>query len=63
MELSEHDGANRYVPFTISEWTPIDHPDRMGPTFGGMMSSGVKAAKETIRILDSHKVVKGKVVA
>ena len=34
----------------------------MGPTFGGMMGSGVKAAHEALRILKSHRVVDGKVV-
>ncbi len=34
----------------------------MGPTFGGMMGSGVKAAHEAIRILDSYKIVNGKIV-
>jgi len=34
----------------------------MGPTFGGMMGSGVKAAHEAIRILDSHVIVNGKIV-
>ena len=64
MELSEHDGANRQVALFrfLPSYTDLALC-RMGPTFGGMMSSGVKAAKEAIRILDSHKVVKGKVVA
>ena len=35
---------------------------QMGPTFGGMMGSGVKAAHEALRILKSHRVVDGKVV-
>lgn len=35
----------------------------MGPTFGGMMGSGVKAAHEALRILDSFRVVDGKIVS
>ncbi|KAJ8474524.1 hypothetical protein ONZ45_g15925 [Pleurotus djamor] len=48
---------------TGMELSEHDGCNRMGPTFGAMMASGVKAAKEAIRILDTHKVVKGKVVA
>jgi len=40
-----------------------DGANRMGPTFGAMMASGIKAAKEAIRALDSHQIVDGKVVA
>ena len=35
----------------------------MGPTFGAMMASGIKAAHEAIRILDSSQIVKGKIIA
>lgn len=35
---------------------------QMGPTFGGMMGSGLKAAREAIRILESSRIVNGKVV-
>ncbi|KAK7681532.1 hypothetical protein QCA50_015264 [Cerrena zonata] len=44
------------------ELSEHDGSNRMGPTFGGMMGSGVKAAHETLRILDSFRVVEGKIV-
>ncbi|KAF5385730.1 hypothetical protein D9757_005496 [Collybiopsis confluens] len=45
------------------ELSEFDGKNRMGPTFGGMIGSGIKAAYETLRILDSVTVVDGKVVA
>lgn len=35
---------------------------RMGPTFGAMMASGVKAAKTAIALLDRLEVEEGEVV-
>ncbi|KAF4577208.1 thiamine metabolism- protein [Pleurotus pulmonarius] len=48
---------------TGMELSEHDGCNRMGPTFGAMMASGIKAAKEAMRVLDTHTVTKGKVVA
>ncbi|EGN98203.1 hypothetical protein SERLA73DRAFT_183120 [Serpula lacrymans var. lacrymans S7.3] len=47
---------------TGMELSEHDGSNRMGPTFGAMMASGIKAARETIRILETAQVVNGKVV-
>ncbi|KAF4617284.1 hypothetical protein D9613_006114 [Agrocybe pediades] len=47
---------------TGMELSEHDGSNRMGPTFGAMIGSGVKAAKEAIRILDTVEVVRGRVV-
>ncbi|KAJ7505284.1 thiazole biosynthetic enzyme [Mycena galericulata] len=39
-----------------------DGSNRMGPTFGGMIASGIKAAHEAIRILEASEIKAGKVV-
>jgi thiamine thiazole synthase len=59
-------GTREVVPgliLTGMELSEHDGSARMGPTFGAMMASGVKAAKEAIRILDSVKVIDGRIVA
>ncbi|KAH8104922.1 thiazole biosynthetic enzyme [Phellopilus nigrolimitatus] len=48
---------------TGMELSEHDGSNRMGPTFGAMMASGIKAAHEAIRALDAAQVVNGKVVA
>ena len=58
-------GTREVVPglvMTGMELSEHDGSNRMGPTFGAMMASGIKAAHEVIRILDNTKVVNGKVV-
>ncbi|KAH8088268.1 thiazole biosynthetic enzyme [Filobasidium floriforme] len=44
------------------ELSELDGANRMGATFGGMLASGVKAAKEAIKLFDSYDIVEGEVV-
>ncbi|KIP06210.1 hypothetical protein PHLGIDRAFT_468135 [Phlebiopsis gigantea 11061_1 CR5-6] len=58
-------GTREVVPgliMTGMELSEHDGSNRMGPTFGAMMASGIKAARETIRIFESAQIVNGKVV-
>ncbi|KAM5533452.1 hypothetical protein V8D89_012890 [Ganoderma adspersum] len=48
---------------TGMELSEHDGSNRMGPTFGAMMASGIKAAHEAIRIFETSRIVEGKVVA
>ncbi|PCH40061.1 thiazole biosynthetic enzyme [Wolfiporia cocos MD-104 SS10] len=47
---------------TGMELSEHDGSNRMGPTFGAMMASGVKAAHEAIHIFETAQIVDGKVV-
>ncbi|KAF5319936.1 hypothetical protein D9611_011036 [Ephemerocybe angulata] len=58
-------GTREVVPgliLTGMELSEHDGSNRMGPTFGAMIGSGIKASWEATRILDNAKVVNGKVV-
>jgi len=47
---------------TGMELSEHDGSNRMGPTFGAMMASGIKAAHEAIRIFESAQIVDGKII-
>jgi len=58
-------GTREVVPGLVMagmELAEHDGSNRMGPTFGGMIGSGIKAAHEAIRILDASQIKAGKVV-
>ncbi|KAF7365172.1 Thiamine thiazole synthase [Mycena venus] len=62
-------GTREVVPGLVMagmELAEHDGSNRMGPTFGGMIGSGIKAscpaAHEALRILDASQIVGGKVV-
>lgn len=44
------------------ELSEHDGSNRMGPTFGAMIASGIKAAKEAVHVLENARVVSGKIV-
>ncbi|KAI1793416.1 Thi4-domain-containing protein [Ganoderma leucocontextum] len=48
---------------TGMELSEHDGSNRMGPTFGAMMASGIKAAREAIRIFETSHIIDGKIVA
>ncbi|KAF7298966.1 Thiamine thiazole synthase [Mycena indigotica] len=68
MNVSEPAIVNRtreVVPGLVMagmELAEQDGSNRMGPTFGGMIGSGIKAAHEAIRIIQSSKISNGKIV-
>ncbi|KAJ7672781.1 Thi4 family-domain-containing protein [Mycena rosella] len=58
-------GTREVVPGLVMagmELAEHDGSNRMGPTFGGMIASGIKAAQEALRVLDASEIVAGKVV-
>ncbi|KAJ7288302.1 Thi4 family-domain-containing protein [Mycena rebaudengoi] len=58
-------GTREVIPGLVMggmELAEHDGSNRMGPTFGGMIGSGIKAAHEALRIFDSSEIVSGKVI-
>ncbi|KAJ7784519.1 Thi4 family-domain-containing protein [Mycena metata] len=58
-------GTREVIPGLVMagmELAEHDGANRMGPTFGGMIGSGIKAAHEVLRILDASQIKGGKVV-
>lgn len=58
-------GTREVVPGLVMcgmELSEHDGSNRMGPTFGAMMGSGIKAACEAMRVLDTSNVAEGRVV-
>ncbi|KZT09108.1 Thi4-domain-containing protein [Laetiporus sulphureus 93-53] len=58
-------GTRQVAPgliMTGMELSEHDGSNRMGPTFGAMMASGIKAAREAIRIFETAQIADGKVV-
>ncbi|OCH91213.1 Thi4-domain-containing protein, partial [Obba rivulosa] len=47
---------------TGMELSEHDGSNRMGPTFGAMMASGIKAAREAMHIFDTAQIADGKIV-
>jgi len=48
--------------FAGMELSEHDGSNRMGPTFGAMIASGIKAAHEATKILDSAKILRGRII-
>lgn len=46
----------------LHEFTLTSHLAAQGASFGAMFCSGVKAAKEAIKLYDSYEIIEGEVV-
>ncbi|GAA6010913.1 hypothetical protein JCM11491_004597 [Sporobolomyces phaffii] len=44
------------------ELSELDGANRMGPTFGGMLASGIRAGLEAIKLFDSYDIFEGEVM-
>ncbi|CUA68909.1 Thiamine thiazole synthase [Rhizoctonia solani] len=47
---------------TGMELSEHDGANRMGPTFGAMMASGIKAAHEALKIFNTYEIIDGEVI-